>query len=819
MPTPTHEEFSMKNKTVKTLLLILMIAILASTLSACQIFDSLFEDLKPTTPTVDSVEIIPENGLQQGENGGYIAVVGSEFTLSAKVNEDAPEQIAYKWYLSENGQKTQVGDKKILDYTFYTYAENTYEFSVVANGVESSNKISVTLVYSEKLVDTGIVSTTHNIIDGAVQEFVDGVEEISLSATWNKDALPEDAEVSVAWTIGENPEVVSTDLEFVYTPTAVVDTYEIHLTLTYKDNSVKHTLKVVVIEGYSAVESATLILEEGATPFGTGIETQYLQLVNSEHRDQITVSLSTAPAGETDYNAPVTWIVRDRNGERVLEDTDREVTFEPAYGETMIKAVVGNVESKHIVHFAFTEADGHKYESYMNDIFVWVDGVENGYITDQTDLNRFVQYAFSTRKVYSGESGSVDGIFPFAQSSTYMFMEEADGASLNTAMHSVDESGSIAITSSWSVNTGTGEKFDYKLIVKDSSKFMAPAGNYSPATEVLQDETAIVHYKPLADSEKRTVLPVDDNDEYPYPITNSQMLYRVLGWGYKPTFDSSADSQKMKSIYDSIRQVAIDYMTDDMSDYKKTLIIYEWIAQNVDYDYAIVDATLEEFESLNYNAFSLEGVFTDADGEGNGQAVCDGRAKAFGALCGVEDITAVRVAGDSIVGGSSERHAWNKVLIDVNGDGKKEWFMCDTTWSDRSSAGDNPRVERLNKQYFLVTDEYIKNTHVANGTSPNPVCNTTFDYYANTVIENGDDDFDLFINQRNSIFGGSDELDMAVNYALDNGIMLEIKVSTSICKTANELRTLVLAYAKTSKVEIYTIASAKDYNIYTIIFD
>ncbi|MBO7221696.1 MAG: hypothetical protein J6V37_01480, partial [Clostridia bacterium] len=496
-------------------------------------------------------------------------------------------------------------------------------------------------------------------------------------------------------------------------------------------------------------------------------------------------------------------------------DTDRIVTFEPQYGETIIKAVVDRVESKNIVVFAFTEADKQKYEQYMNAVFVWEDGVENTYITDQTDLNRLVQYAFSTRRTYVSGSGVRENGFPFATASTFDFIADNDDQPLLDTLDTVDESGLISINRSWSENEVTGERSDYILYVTDSSRFMAPEANYSPAENVKQEESALVHYTKLDDSKKRTSLPIDDNPVYPEPIKNSQMLYRVLGWGYRPKFDNSLESLKMKGLYEKIRQVALDFMTDEMSDYTKTLIIYEWIAQTVDYDYAIVDAPLEEHESLKYNAFSLEGVFTDADGEGYGQAVCDGRAKAFVALCGVEDIKAIRVTGSSEVNGIKERHAWNKVLIDANGDSKKEWYICDTTWSDRSSVGD--RTERLNKQYFLVTDAYVAGTHFADPASYNPVCNSVFDYYARTVVENGDADFDLYIDNRN--VNGSKELDVAVNYAKDNGVMLEIKVSTSVCNTVNGLRLLIASYTKSTDFDIYTIASATAYNIFIVVFD
>ena len=804
----------MKRNVINGILIAVMVALVAVTFSACNLVDAIIDNLKPPAPQVTSVEIAPSYGLKRGSDGNFIAVVGGEIALSAVVNAGAPENVEYKWYLTEDCNTTQIGADKALRYVFEQFSSKTYEIGVTANGVECAQKIIITLEYSNKILDSQLLSSTHQIVDGTIQEAIDNLSPVALYARWNKSALPSDAVVDIAWTVGDNPYVVCNDESYVFTPSAV-GTYEILLTLSYGESAVNHSVSIVVIEGYSAVASVDIALTGGAEAFGTGVLTQYFQLVESENRDEITLSLSTNPAGETDYTSPVKWIVRDKNGERVLSDTDRIVTFEPQYGETIIKAVVDRVESKNIVVFAFTEADKQKYEQYMNAVFVWEDGVENTYITDQTDLNRLVQYAFSTRRTYVSGSGVRENGFPFATASTFDFIADNDDQPLLDTLETVDESGLISINRSWSENEVTGERSDYILYVTDSSRFMAPEANYSPAENVKQEESALVHYTKLDDSKKRTSLPIDDNTIYPEPIKNSQMLDRVLGWGYRPKFDNSLESQKMKGLYEKIRQVALDFMTDEMSDYTKTLIIYEWIAQTVDYDYAIVNAPLEEHESLKYNAFSLEGVFTDADGEGYGQAVCDGRAKAFVALCGVEDIKAIRVTGSSEVNGIKERHAWNKVLIDANGDSKKEWYICDTTWSDRSSVGD--RTERLNKQYFLVTDAYVAGTHFADPASYNPVCNSVFDYYARTVVENGDADFDLYIDSRN--VNGSKELDVAVNYAKDNGVMLEIKVSTSVCNTVNGLRLLIASYTKSTDFDIYTIASATAYNIFIVVFD
>ena len=801
----------------KFIILIVLVATLLATLTACSIFEGLFQTSKDT-PKVTDVSITA-TGLTKVSTGVYTAKAGEEFTLKIKLNADAPQKPTYKWYLKKDSQKKAVVDgatSSTLKYTFDEYTDSTFVFSASADGVESKNTITVTLEYADKLADVNITSSTHDIIDGAVQQDLKDVTPITFNANWNKSALPEDTEIDIEWTVDDDDTVLSTDEEFVFTPSGE-GTFTVKLSVTDGTDTLTATVKVVVIETYSAVSTATISVESGATPFGEGIETQYLQMVDSEDRDAVTLSLSVTPVGETDLTNPVTWTVRDKDGERNLSDKGRTVTFTPQYGETIVTATVDNVVSKQVIIFAFTESDYTANEKYIGYTFVWQGGVENAYLTDQTDLNRFMQYAVSTRRVTTFEGGSAvnpENGFPFETADNFDIIanNEDHPKALNTALKSVDEAGNFSIRTGYSQSGD--DLFNYVLYLDGKSEFMNPTKHYSPAEDVVQDETALVHYKELSSSEKRSVLPIDDNPEYPTAITDSQMLYRVVGWGYKPTFDSTPESQKIKALYDEIRKVAIDYVSEDMSDYMKALIFYEWIAVHTDYDYAIVaNDSLEISDKLLCNAFNLEGVFADADGEGYGQAVCDGRAKAFVILCGLEDITAIRVTGQAQVGGTSEGHAWNKVLIDANGDGVKEWYLCDTTWSDRSSADD--RVERLNKQYFLVTDAYVSATHIPDDEAYNPPCTTTFDYYAKTVVENGNKDFDLFIN-------GYEELKNAVVYARDNGILLEIKVASPYVTSANELRykiQSIFAITGGGSVEgIIPLATTSGYGIYTIIF-
>ena len=360
----------MKRNVINGILIAVMVALVAVTFSACNLIDAIIESLKPPAPQVTSVEIAPSYGLKRGSDGNYIAVVGDEIALSAVVNTGAPENVEYKWYLTVDSNTIQIGASYMLSYVFEEYTNKAYEIGVTANGVECAKKVTITLEYSNKILDSQLLSGTHQIIDGTIQEAIDDLSPVALYARWNKSALPSDAVVDIAWTVGDNPYVVCNDESYVFTPSAV-GTYEIQLTLSYGESAVNHSVSIVVIEGYSAVASVDITLTGGAEAFGTGVLTQYFQLVKSENRDAITLSLSTNPVGETDYTSPVKWIVRDRNGERILSEAGRIVTFNPQYGETIVKAVVDNVESKNLTIFAFTEADRQKYEQYMTSTFVW----------------------------------------------------------------------------------------------------------------------------------------------------------------------------------------------------------------------------------------------------------------------------------------------------------------------------------------------------------------------------------------------------------------------------------------------------------------
>ena len=192
-----------RNSVMRLILLALVIALLATTFSACSLIDGFFDGYKPPTPTVTEVLPIHCNGLILVGDGEYTALVGQEFILDTMLNDNAPEQVTYRWYVTVDGQKSQVGEEKVLKYTFETYKAGKYEFSVTANNVASTESIVVSVEYPTNLTNLQITSSTHGIFDGVVQESADKIEEVQFAVSWDECAVPEDGEVSIAWAVVE----------------------------------------------------------------------------------------------------------------------------------------------------------------------------------------------------------------------------------------------------------------------------------------------------------------------------------------------------------------------------------------------------------------------------------------------------------------------------------------------------------------------------------------------------------------------------------------------------------------------------------------
>lgn len=161
-------------------------------------------------------------------------------------------------------------------------------------------------------------------------------------------------------------------------------------------------------------------------------------------------------------------------------------------------------------------------------------------------------------------------------------------------------------------------------------------------------------------------------------------------------------------IYNKAKDVLREIISPEMNDYEKALSIFDWIAINTNYDYTDYDSVYRGGIALGnipmyLPCFYLEGVFM------TGYSVCDGFSKAYSLMCNMIGIDSIRIVGTAETNGSRGGHAWNKVLIDKDGEGGEEgkYYLVDITWTEILSYED----EVLSHLYFLLSDAEVEETH------------------------------------------------------------------------------------------------------------
>jgi len=227
---------------------------------------------------------------------------------------------------------------------------------------------------------------------------------------------------------------------------------------------------------------------------------------------------------------------------------------------------------------------------------------------------------------------------------------------------------------------------------------------------------------PTKTRENNTVLAVDLRVNS-YNVTHSDTIYYALEHGYKPVIDSS--DTKLLALYNKMREVLINIISDTDTDIEKVTKIYEYLVMNVTYDKELLGLIENNSKDLEkYNSFYLEGVFNDK------LAVCDGISKAFASLCQMEGINCVRVTGKVIE--SNVNHAWNKVYVNGN------WYVVDVT-----SAGSIVKDEEiLNYSYLLIDDQTYATYALEYKGEWDISCTNTYNYYE-TVGRDFDSQDDL----------------------------------------------------------------------------
>ncbi len=744
----------MDKKILKVTLLALVAILLSTSLVACGLFNAQKE--------IKAVDIVVTSGLEKGQNEGeYIVYLGDTMRLGVNWHNKRVSSADVEWHEIADGKDSIVEGANGKTYS-RTFSKSDlgkkFEYYVVVNQSVESAKISVEVQY---VLTDPTISANLPVVDGVVQQnLLDGAQDVTLSASWNADLIPDDKTISVAWYV-DGTKQSETSATFTFDASSVTDECEIKVKVVLSDGklSTSAELTLAFVEKFALVEE--LKINADSTLLNVGQNTYYFKTAADQNKVK-SFSTSLSP-WNANGNAACEWTLANSAGTSVVEKSKRSADISLSYGKNVIKATVQNVESRQIIVYALD----YEYDDLPKDIknniensFFWLGNYYDGYISTQDDLNAFMGYVISLHK---------------KDVEYTMYLEKNDWCDLDkfadkcsvAVDEGCDESGNFSYSAAVSGSIGS-------VTFKDSTTFGIPTEAFEPKAK---SEQIVGYLRYSEQSSERDKLPIDKKTES-VKVSNSNDLYRAVSCGQKPIFAEDESGIALKKLYDEARDVLTTYVSDDMSDYEKVAVIYDWIVNVVDYDYAVAQS--QASDTSKYNAFYLEGVFNDH------RAVCDGKSKAFALLCGMEGIKAIRITGYASqnlkdLDLSSKKvlasigHAWNKVLIDANDDGIKEWYVVDTTWGDARADNEGASggiYEYLNYAYFLKTDEDIKDTHIAK--TYNPVANTAVNVYKKTVIKVGGISFDLYVESRA-------ELDMIVAYSEEKGGMpLPVYIASGI---------------------------------------
>lgn len=192
-------------------------------------------------------------------------------------------------------------------------------------------------------------------------------------------------------------------------------------------------------------------------------------------------------------------------------------------------------------------------------------------------------------------------------------------------------------------------------------------------------------------------------------------------------FESSPTLEANKKIYNSQREnideyeKATEYIQSDSpeiiqlsnsivsgaeDEYKKLLLIHDWIAENIYYD-------LDSFSKGIYKDMdSLNALYSKT-------AVCEGYANLFAALVRAQGIPCMVRNGyalgigterkwtDDVLKTAKSNHAWNEAYVD------ERWVIVDSTWDSKNKIenGNMIKGESIDRIYFDSNIEFFSLSH------------------------------------------------------------------------------------------------------------
>ena len=444
--------------------------------------------------------------------------------------------------------------------------------------------------------------------------------------------------------------------------------------------------------------------------------------------ETVTFTATLSPA-KADVES-VKWYVNDK-----YYSTGKTFSFKPTNrGEYKVTAEINKITKTKTIVYLSENDEAWYYASHFHDYGGYA---QNRYITSKEELKNLILFVLENK---------IAEITFYAGYST----PETVKNDVSEVRDCVEESGIIP---GYSLETSGNEfTIKFRFFADEAGLIETVNSPEYDAPDGFSDAVQNTYSKPHYDNVKKTRNFYIDSMKETMSVSTSNMLYKAVAWGYKPVFMGS-QAENLKQIYDNAKDALSYIVSDEMSEYEKVHAIYDYIIYNVRYDHDCANAedkyvsgNLSLNEKMKYYGYYLEGIFLNKFYKKDMHAVCDGKSKAFVLMCGIEGITAVRISGKASSDGKNfGGHAWNKVLLDLNGTGDKEWYFVDTTWGD---VGDDSK-EFLSHAYFLLSDDEVKNTHVENPGHDYPKAEGKFDYYAHETYTSSGTEYNYVIANRN----------------------------------------------------------------------
>lgn len=646
---------------------------------------------------VSTVKIDVENQYQLLQSGETPKSVDFSATLNDGTNPDT----VFSWKIT-NGAGEEVATASGKTASYLPTAGEIYFATVTADGKSATVgfcAVEELLVYLEKYR-------------------VGTEEKIVVRARYFDNSLPKKTATAYVYDEGGNL-ISTTTLETIRSN----GMGEVNDTIAAIGKEGNFTLKVDV-DGVS--REVNFVVKDNVA--ANHIEVDVTGNLSQTTAETVTFTATLSPA-KADVES-VKWYVNDK-----YYSTGKTFSFKPTNrGEHKVTAEINKITKTKTIVYLSEHDEAWYYASHFHDYGGYA---QNRYITSKEELKNLILFVLENK---------IAEITFYAGYST----PETVKKDVSEVRDCVEESGIIP---GYSLETSGNEfTIKFRFFADEAGLIETVNSPEYDAPDGFMDAVQNTYSKPHYDNVKKERNFYIESVKETMSVSTSNMLYKAVAWGYKPVFMGS-QAENLKQIYDNAKDALSYIVSDEMSEYEKVHAIYDYIIYNVRYDHDCANAedkyvsgNLSLNEKMKYYGYYLEGIFLDKFYKKDMHAVCDGKSKAFVLMCGIEGITAVRISGEASSDGKNfGGHAWNKVLLDLNGTGDKEWYFVDTTWGD---VGDDSK-EFLSHAYFLLSDDEVKNTHVENPGHDYPKAEGKFDYFAHETYTSNGTEYNYVIANRN----------------------------------------------------------------------